>query len=224
MHYYTVYQIINQINWKIYIWVHKTENLNDWYMGSWKHLIRAQEKYWIENFKKEYLEIFDNSKDMFNMESQLVNNDFIKRKDTYNIKEWGFWWFGYINSSWKNYLHQNRKKSLKNLEIWRKVIKKFNALRNLDINLKNIRKDKISKTRKEKFKNWEYNTFVSLETRKKLSEQNIWHLRQVWEKNSQFWTVWIFNVSLKQSKKIKIKDIDVFLQNWWEKWRKLSFK
>lgn len=223
MFYYTVYKITNQINWKIYIWIHKTSNLIDWYMGSWKHLLRAQKKYWIKNFKKEYLEIFNNSEDMFNMESKLVNSSFINRKDTYNIKEWGVWWFNYINTNWKNYLHKNREKSLKNLEIWRKFIRKFTLLRQIDGNLKQIRRDKISKTKKEKYKNWEYKRIISRETRKKLSEQNKWHLRQIWEKNSQFWTIWIFNTLLKKSKKIKKEEMDNFLECWWEKWRKLKF-
>ncbi len=40
--YYTVYKITNQINGKIYIGSHKTNDLNDRYMGSGKYLIRAQ--------------------------------------------------------------------------------------------------------------------------------------------------------------------------------------
>lgn len=48
---YYIYRIINLINGKTYIGQHKYKELNDYYMGSGKHLIRAQKKYGIKNFK-----------------------------------------------------------------------------------------------------------------------------------------------------------------------------
>jgi len=83
--YYTVYKITNLINTKIYIGAHQTEDLNDTYMGSGTHILRAVRKYGVQNFKKEYLAIFDNPDDMFNMESQLVNKEFIENRNTYNL-------------------------------------------------------------------------------------------------------------------------------------------
>lgn len=59
--FYYLYEIKNLINNKIYVGVHKTNDLNDGYMGSGKVIKRAMEKHGTENFTKVILEQFDNS-------------------------------------------------------------------------------------------------------------------------------------------------------------------
>jgi len=82
---YCVYKITNKVNQKIYVGCHKTDDLDDGYMGSGKPIKRAIEKYGIDNFKKEILKIFDNQKDAEEYEAQLVNKDFTLREDTYDV-------------------------------------------------------------------------------------------------------------------------------------------
>jgi len=83
--YHCVYEITNIVNNKIYVGYHKTKNLDDGYMGSGKLIKKAIAKYGIENFKKHYIEIFDNIEDALALEAEIVDASFCQRDDTYNI-------------------------------------------------------------------------------------------------------------------------------------------
>lgn len=74
MYYYT-YKITNTINDKIYIGVHQTNDVHDDYMGSGKYLKHSQNKHGIENFKKEILEYFNNSTDMYNIAQSIIDSE-----------------------------------------------------------------------------------------------------------------------------------------------------
>jgi hypothetical protein len=87
--YYYLYKIKNTLNGKIYVGIHRTNDLEDGYMGSGTLLKMAQNKYGLNNFEKEILEYFDNERDMYNREIELVDGDFVLREDTYNLTEGG---------------------------------------------------------------------------------------------------------------------------------------
>lgn len=54
-----VYKITNNINGKIYIGKHSTDNLDDNYMGSGVVLHQAYQKYGLEHFKKEVIQFYN---------------------------------------------------------------------------------------------------------------------------------------------------------------------
>lgn len=97
---YIVYKTTNTVNNKIYIGVHKTTDPNvfDGYLGcdvwcnrpssysnpktAFQHAVK---KHGPENFIRETLQIFNTLDEAFNLEAQLVNNEYIKSNNNYNM-------------------------------------------------------------------------------------------------------------------------------------------
>lgn len=103
-----IYKITNTINHKVYIGKHQTGDLNDGYMGSGKLIRRAINKYGIDNFIKEVLHVFDNELDMNNMEATIVDENFCKSENNYNLCPGGNGGFGYINQHKLNNTNKNK--------------------------------------------------------------------------------------------------------------------
>ena len=107
--YYLIYKITNTINNKIYIGKHQTNNKDDGYMGSGKILKRAIEKYGVDKFKKEILFECATLEEMNQKEADIVDDEFVARLDTYNIKLGGQGGFDYINekTNWNGFKYIN---------------------------------------------------------------------------------------------------------------------
>lgn len=86
MKYFGLYKITNLANDKMYIGKHVTTNIDDGYTGSGKILKRAIKKYGIENFRKEWLGFYEDLEELNYMERVFVDETWISRADTYNIK------------------------------------------------------------------------------------------------------------------------------------------
>ena len=84
--FYYLYQITNLVNNKIYVGIHKTNDMSDGYMGSGKVIKRAIEKHGIDNFQKVILETFENSEAMYACEKEIVTEEFLSRNDVYNLR------------------------------------------------------------------------------------------------------------------------------------------
>ena len=101
MYKYIVYKTTNLVNLKIYIGVHRTDiDTNDGYLGCGvyvnsvnkldkKGFPSAIAKYGFNNFRRETLFTFPDTESgklaAYKKEAELVNRDFLKRKDVYNI-------------------------------------------------------------------------------------------------------------------------------------------
>lgn len=84
--YYIVYRTTNLVNNKFYVGIHKQKNIEfDGYYGSGLLLIRAIEKYGIENFKRETLYECKSWQECRMIEKEIVNKDLCNDVMCYNI-------------------------------------------------------------------------------------------------------------------------------------------
>lgn len=95
-----LYKTINKKNGKAYIGVHSS-NINpmekfDGYLGSGHVLKKAIKKYGKKSFHREILIICESAEYAYLLEEKLVNDDFIRQKDNYNVVVGGKG--GYIGS------------------------------------------------------------------------------------------------------------------------------
>ena len=221
---YLTYKIINLLDGIIYIGSHKTLNINDDYMGSGVYLKRAQEKYGIENFRKEILEIFDTPEMMFQHEAIIVNKEFVGRKDTYNLKIGGYGGWDHIN-----YIENNPYHSIDHMKMM-SLKGKDNRIKQLKWLFKNDKDWVINLTKKivsTKYKRYGSNAFNkfeglkhSEETKKKIGETN--RIKQKGSNNSQFGTIWVYNLEEKLNKKIKKEEFPEYENLGWLKGRKIK--
>lgn len=191
--YYTVYKTTNLINDKIYIGVHRTENLDDGYLGSGTYLNNAILKYGKENFSKDIIAICDTEEEMNTLEENLVNNTFITFFSTYNIKLGGNSSFGYLASKLGSLKIKEKFKS--DLEFRNRIsLKSRERANNLFLQGKILSKE-------TRLKGVEASRSLGAILNKKMTFKKTNHAKG--SKNSQFGTFWITNgVESKKCKEI----------------------
>lgn len=87
-----IYQTTNIVNGMIYIGKHSTSNINDGYIGSGEALKEAVEEYGRESFSCYPIFYAFSESDAYEVERNIVDSDFLKRKDVYNKKVGGNGW------------------------------------------------------------------------------------------------------------------------------------
>lgn len=216
---YLVYRTTCLLNGKIYIGQHQTYDINDGYIGSGSALNEDVEKFGKENFKREILFDFDNFTDMDNKERELVTEEFVKRSDTYNLS------IGGQDVGWRYVIENGLNNSANNCSLGGQA---FSILLRTDQFFRKRWFEKqgsaLKKKRLEHPELFPINTFLGKhhteETKAKMREKA--HLR-VGEKNGSFGTVWIYNESLEQNKKVKKAQVETFLNQGWKLGRRMNF-
>lgn len=200
--YYYVYKITNKVNGKIYIGVHKTNDLNDRYFGSGKYLKQAIKKYGIENFEKEILQFCLSKEEMYGTERLLVNEEFVKRKDTYNTRVGGGGDWSHVNKhsniqKQKNILSQHKQKFL------RETDKEWNARRIGNMKVAQ-QKSWLDGTRTVN-PNFTYAFLGKSHTEEAKRKTGDANKKLVGCKNSQYGTKWVTDGVIE--KKISVNDV-----------------
>lgn len=216
--YYYLYKITNTINNKIYIGVHRTDNLNDGYPGSGTDLKRAMKEYGKQFFTKEILKFFDNEQELLEAEKEMVNEEFVNREDTYNLTLGGTSTHHLNKNVGKEYFDLRSKNGKKHNFMTNglsyKFINKFgkdNPWHGIQTKSNFAKDSELQKIATEKARSPE-----CIEKRKRIFKE-IKH--QVGTKNSQYGTMWITNEI--ESKKINVGDS---VPVGWRKGRKMPIK
>lgn len=206
--FYTIYKVTNKVNGKIYIGAHETKDLDDGYMGSGKVIKKALNKYGVENFEKEILELFDDSEKMYKMESKLVTTDFIEKDDNYNIVEGGRGGWGHINNNLTLEHRAFLRKTAK------KTFEQFNEDRKNNPELDALYREKCGKH----FKGKKH----TAETKRKIGA--VTSKAQKGEGNSVYGTMWIHSLTEKVSKRVDKDELSEWENKGWLKGRKMIFR
>lgn len=227
MKYFLIYKITNLTNDKVYIGKHETEDKNDDYFGSGKLIRKAIKKYGINNFKKEILFECSNKEEMDQKEKEIVNEGFVKSKNTYNLKIGGDGGFDFINTKCRNKIYENQKKAVETVhellqtdENWRKFLSD-KIKQGMDKPEVRKKMSKSIKAQRAKDGSWWTGKKHKEESKIKIGKASSIH--QKGSGNSHYGTVWIYNEELKQNKSIKKEDLEKYLSLGWKKGRKMNW-
>lgn len=84
-----VYKTTNLLNGMYYIGVHKTDNLEDGYLGSGRKLLPAIREFGKESFSREILQFAETDEEALMLEKSYVNKDVVADPLSYNMTTGG---------------------------------------------------------------------------------------------------------------------------------------
>ena len=186
--------------------MHQTKDLEDGYMGSGKLIKRAINKHGVENFTKEILHVLDTEDEMRLKESEIVNEEYVSRDDTYNLCHGGKGGFGYINEELSEKMFKIRQENALKIP---KNIKVSNGLYYGNMNFKQAYLKGNSK----------HNSFLGkrhTEKTKRMMSNSHKGIHKG-QKNSQYGTCWITDGL--NNKKIKKEFLETWLNDGWKRGR-----
>ena len=204
---YIIYQITNRLNGMIYIGQHRTEDLNDGYMGSGIYLNQDIQLYGKENFTKKILFECSSIEELNQKERELVNEEFVNRDDTYNLAIGG----SYILTNF-----QAKKFGRAGALVLKHRIETDPEFRKEFYHKAGIGSRRVWKEHPEVYKDFRCDwtgRHHTDETKKQISEKA--KLR-VGSKNSIFNRIWMYNELVKCNTTIDKKDLHDYLEQGWK--------
>jgi hypothetical protein len=207
--YHFIYKTTNLVNNKFYYGMHSTDNLDDGYIGSGTRLWNSIKKHGRDNFKLEILEFVESRELLKKREAELINEEMLKDPMCMNLKVGGEggWYL-----SPKQYSLRNGKcgksgglvtiKLLHNSPNWKEMHARSTETRRQNGSISSL--GMLGKTH-------------SNETKEKMSELH------KGSANSQYGSCWLFSIEEKKSIKVKLIDIDHYLQIGWQRGRKITW-
>ena len=108
--YFIVYETTNLVNGRKYIGCHKTNHIDDGYLGSGTLLKRAINKHGEHNFSRKDLFVFDNEQDMFDKEKELITQEVLDDLNYYNVNSGGKGGFTHIHRDMDRYRYMFSRK------------------------------------------------------------------------------------------------------------------
>ncbi len=104
------------IDGKRYYGAHKTNNINDGYLGSGKYIRRAIQHHGKENFKRIILKEFPDEESMYAYENVMIDQAMVDDPMTYNLTIGGRGGFSHIDNSGDRNVMRNPEIARKNVE------------------------------------------------------------------------------------------------------------
>lgn len=158
-------------------------------------LQKAIEKYGRENFKREILFECSSKEEMDAKEAEIVNEEFLKRDDIYNLKQGGIGGWDYITEKRKS--NDERKK-------WGESVSE-GMKRAWSEHPETFKTSNIHKIDPLAFKGKHHSEI----TKRRMSE------RHKGSGNHNFGKVWIYNESLNEKIMVSKNQLDSFLHDGW---------
>jgi hypothetical protein len=208
-HIHYIYKTTCNVTKMYYIGMHSTSNLEDGYMGSGKRLRYSIRKYGNENHTKEILEYLPSREELIIRETKIVDKVLLSDNLCLNLKEGGQG--GFISE-------EHHKKMCEGSSKWITEKWENKEFRDKMVVILYETAKKTFQDGRNKSSGWWLGKNHSEKTKKLLSKLK--KNTGIGDKNSQFGTCWITKGD--ENKKIKKKDLNIYLQEDWVKGRKLK--
>jgi hypothetical protein len=206
-----IYRTTNLVNGKFYVGMHSTDNLDDGYMGSGKRILYSLNKWGKANHSFEIVEHLNSRKDLAKREEEIINEEFLTNPLCMNLKLGGQGGFDHFSTE-------------QLLSACSKGGKAQWDRRKDDPIFDSEVRAKKSSSQKKRYEDG-HNYFIcdrtglihTEETKSKMRESHLGKHKA--EKNSQYGTCWIFNHLIYTNKKIRKEDLEIWIQDGWQKGR-----